>query len=260
MSDWQFISTKVENRIGMITMNKPPANALSQSMILEIGHAMEAFLEEEEVRVIVLHGEGKFFAAGADIKEFTGIKHGDEFADLAREGQRIFRQMETASKPIIAAIHGAALGGGLELAMACHMRIACEKTKLGLPELQLGLVPGFAGTQRLPKLVGKSKAMEMLLTSEPMSAQEAEKHGLINRSVPEGTHLEEAVKIAEAARYKGAKTVQFIIELLQHAETDPIERGQEKEAVRFGDAFESSDAKEGISAFLEKRKPEFQDK
>jgi enoyl-CoA hydratase len=260
MSDWQFISTKVENRIGTITMNKPPANALSQSMIHEIGEAMESFLEDSGVRVVLLHGEGKFFAAGADIKEFTGIKHGNEFADLAREGQRIFRQIETSSKPVIAAIHGAALGGGLELAMACHIRIACEKTKLGLPELQLGLVPGFAGTQRLPKLVGKSKALEMLLTAEPLSATEAEKHGLINRSVSEGTHLEEAEKLAEAVRYKGKQTVQYIVELLQHAETDPIERGQEKEAVRFGDAFESSDAKEGINAFLEKRKPEFQDK
>lgn len=260
MNDWQFISTKAENRIGTITMNKPPANALSQNMIHEIGHAVDAFLEDDEVRVIVLHGEGKFFAAGADIKEFTGIKHGEEFSDLSREGQRIFRRIETAQKPVIAAIHGAALGGGLELAMACHIRIACEKTKLGLPELQLGLVPGFAGTQRLPKLVGKSKALEMLLTSEPLSAAEAQNLGLINRSVAEGTHLEEAEKLAEAVRYKGKKTVQYVMELLQHAETDPIERGQEKEAVRFGDAFESKDAKEGINAFLEKRKPEFQDK
>jgi enoyl-CoA hydratase len=260
MSNWQFISTEIEDRIGVITLNKPPANALSQSMIVEIGEALDTFEENSDVRVIVMHGEGRFFAAGADIKEFTGIKHGSEFADLARDGQRIFRHMETATKPIIAAIHGAALGGGLELAMACHMRIASENTQLGMPELQLGLVPGFAGTQRLPKLVGKAKAMEMLLSSEAIKAQEAEKFGLINRTVPEGAHLEVAMKLAALIRHKGARSVQYIMELLQHAETDPIERGQEKEAVRFGDVFETKDAQEGISAFLEKRKPQFQDK
>lgn len=259
MTEWQFISTEVDDRIAVITMNKPPANALSRDMIVEIGEAVNHFMEEDEVKVLVLHGEGRFFAAGADIKEFTDIKHGSEFADLAREGQRIFRQIETAPKPVIAAIHGAALGGGLELAMACHMRIACEHTKLGLPELSLGLIPGFAGTQRLPKFVGKAVAMEMLLSSEPISAAEAAKHGLINRTAAEGTHLEEAMKLAKTIRHKAAKSILAIVELMQHAETDPIERGQEKEAVRFGDVFESSDAKEGINAFLEKREPSFKD-
>ncbi|SDN56998.1 enoyl-CoA hydratase [Alkalicoccus daliensis] len=259
MTSWQHISTKVEDRIAVITLDKPPANALSRNMIVEIGEAVEGFMEDNEVKVIVMHGEGRFFAAGADIKEFTDIKHGSEFADLARDGQRIFRQIETAPKPVIAALHGAVLGGGLELAMSCHMRIACENTKLGLPELSLGLIPGFAGTQRLPKFVGKAVAMEMLLSSDPITAEEAAKHGLVNRAVAEGTHLEEAMKLAGIIRRKGSKTIQAVVELLQHAETDPIERGQEKEAVRFGDVFESSDAKEGINAFLEKRKPQFKD-
>lgn len=257
MTEQQYISSEVKDRIAVITMKKPPANAISQQMMKEIGEAVEGFMEDEEVKVLVLHGEGRFFAAGADIKEFTDIKHGSEFSDLAREGQRILRQIETAPKPVIAAIHGTALGGGLELAMACHMRIAGEEAKLGLPELSLGLIPGFAGTQRLPKFVGKAVAMEMLLSSEPISAAEAAKHGLINRAVPEGTHLEEAMQLAALVRHKGAKAIQAVMELMQHAETDPIERGQEKEAVRFGDVFETKDAKEGISAFLEKRKPNF---
>lgn len=257
MTDHKFITSEVKDNIGIITMNKPPANALSRRMLEEIGEAVNQLMEVDEVKVLILHGEGRFFAAGADIKEFTDIKHGSEFADLAREGQRMMRQMETAPKPIIAAMHGAALGGGLELAMACHMRIAGEETKLGLPELSLGLIPGFAGTQRLPKFVGKAVAMEMLLSSEPISASEAAKHGLINRAVTEGTHLDEAMKLASLIRLKGAKSVQAIMELMQHAETDPIERGQEKEAMRFGDIFETKDAKEGIQAFIEKRKPNF---
>ncbi|WP_444683989.1 enoyl-CoA hydratase [Alkalicoccus luteus] len=257
MSSWQFISVELDDFTAVITMNKPPANALSKDMIQELGSAMEQIMEDDSVRAVVLHGEGRFFAAGADIKEFTEIKHGSEFADLARDGQRIFRQIETAQKPVIAAIHGAALGGGLELAMACHMRIACENAKLGLPELNLGLVPGFAGTQRLPKLVGRPRAMEMLLTGQPLTAAEAEAWGLVNRTVPEGAHLDEAKKLAKAAAGKSVRAVQAVMELLQNAETDPIERGQEKEAVQFGDVFETKDAKEGIAAFLEKRKPSF---
>ncbi|CAM3819894.1 enoyl-CoA hydratase [Alkalicoccus chagannorensis] len=250
---------ETKNRIGWITLDTPPANALSHSMIQDIGRIVEAMNEDDDVRVMVIHGEGRFFAAGADIKEFTEVKNGSEFSDLARDGQRVFRQIETSGKPVIAAMHGAALGGGLELAMACHLRLADEKTKLGLPELSLGLIPGFAGTQRLPKLAGRAKAMEMLFTAEPITAAEAESIGLINRAVPEGTCLAEAEKLAEAIRYKGASVVQSIMMLMQHAETDPIERGQDKEAVQFGDAFEHPDAQEGIQAFLEKRSPSFRE-
>ena len=140
---------------------------------------------DDSVRVIVVKGEGRFFSAGADIKEFTSITSGEEFSELAASGQAVFERLERFPKPVIAAIHGAALGGGLELAMGCHIRLVTENAKLGLPELQLGLIPGFAGTQRLPRYVGLAKAAEMLLTSDPISGKEAAQFGLANHAYPE---------------------------------------------------------------------------
>ena len=176
----QFLSWKVEDGVAVVSISRPPANALSQGLIKEVDELLNAVEHDEAVRVIVLHGEGRFFSAGADIKEFTDVQTGEEFAKLAQNGQLVFERLETFSKPVIAAIHGAALGGGLELAMSCHMRFVTEKAKLGLPELQLGIIPGFAGTQRLPRYVGVAKAAEMMFTSDPISGVEAVQWGLAN--------------------------------------------------------------------------------
>src|SRR5690606_28547400 len=140
------------------TINRPPSNALSRALILEVDALLDEVKIDSDVRAIFLHGEGRFFSAGADIKEFTEVTSGEEFSKLSASGQAVFERVETFHKPVIAAIHGAALGGGLELAMSCHMRFVSENAKLGLPELQLGLIPGFAGTQRLPRYVGVAKA------------------------------------------------------------------------------------------------------
>ncbi|MFB4165830.1 enoyl-CoA hydratase [Alteribacillus sp. JSM 102045] len=248
---------KREGSIAILTFNRPPANALSRAVITELSEALDELETNEEVKVIILHGDGKFFAAGADIKEFTQVENGKEFSELARQGQILFDRLEALTKPVIAAIHGAALGGGLELAMACHLRIAADDAKLGLPELSLGLIPGFAGTQRLPDLVGRAKAAEMLLTGEPITGEEAERWGLVNGACPPDQVLEKAKKLAEKAASKSGVTIKMVMELLQFSKRNEFSDGVQKEAELFGKAYDSHDGKEGIHAFLEKRKPTF---
>ncbi len=243
--------------MAIVTIQRPPANALSSGLILEINSLLDEFENNEEVRLILLHGDGRFFSAGADIKEFTSISSGEEFAILAKRGQDVFERMETFPKPIIASIHGAALGGGLELAMGCHIRVVSETAKLGLPELQLGLVPGFAGTQRLPRLVGPVKAAEMLLTSDPITGQEAVQWGLASRAYPEEVVFEESLKLAHKIAKKSPVAMKAAIELLNYSKHSQFYEGVSKEAELFGTVFVSEDAKEGISAFIEKRTPNF---
>ncbi|WP_345290041.1 enoyl-CoA hydratase-related protein, partial [Streptomyces gulbargensis] len=151
----------LQEKVAIVSIERPPANALSSDLIKQIDSLLDELEHNDAVRVIILKGDGRFFSAGADIKEFTSIPSGEEFSKLAKNGQHVFDRMESFSKPIVAAIHGAALGGGLELAMACHVRLVAKNAKLGLPELQLGLIPGFSGTQRLPRYVGQPKAVEM---------------------------------------------------------------------------------------------------
>lgn len=256
----EFLSWTVENHVAKVTINRPPANALSRALIVEVNELMDAVEHDESVRVIVLHGEGRFFSAGADIKEFTQIKTGEEFSELAASGQEIFERLERFSKPVIASIHGAALGGGLELAMSCHMRIVSENAKLGLPELQLGLIPGFAGTQRLPRLVGMPKAAEMLLTSEPINGLEAVKWGLANRAFAEEELLAKTMELATKIAKKSPVAMKAAIEMLQYAKTYAYNEGVKAEAQSFGTVFISEDAQEGISAFIEKREPLFKGK
>ncbi|MGE6488233.1 enoyl-CoA hydratase [Paenisporosarcina sp. NPDC076898] len=256
----EFLSWTVENYVAKVTINRPPANALSRALILEVNELLSVVEHDDSVRVIVLHGEGRFFSAGADIKEFTSIKTGEEFSALAASGQEIFERVERFSKPVIASIHGAALGGGLELAMSCHMRIVSENAKLGLPELQLGLIPGFAGTQRLPRLVGMPKAAEMLLTSEPISGLEAVQWGLANRAYAEDELLAKTMELASKIAKKSPVAMKAAIDMLQFAKTYAYDEGVKAEAQSFGTVFVSEDAQEGISAFIEKREPSFKGK
>ncbi|WP_332689676.1 enoyl-CoA hydratase [Halalkalibacter lacteus] len=253
----QFFTVKVEERVAIITLEKPPANALSSSVLTELDQVLTELEGNEDVHVLLLHGKGRFFAAGADIKEFTGVKNGTEFAKLARNGQQLFDRIEEYQKPVIAAIHGAALGGGLELAMACHIRLATEDAKLGLPELQLGLVPGFSGSQRLPHIVGTAKATEMVLTSDPITGSDAKMVGLVNQVHSEETLLEEANKLAKKIAAKSRVSVKAALELLRYNRPTHHKDGSIREAELFGQVFDSSDGKEGINAFIEKRSPNF---
>lgn len=252
-----FVTKIIEDRVAVLTINKPPANALSSALIQELSSIFDELKHDENVRAVVLKGEGRFFSAGADIKEFTTINTADDFSQLAENGQVIFEKIEQFSKPVIASIHGAALGGGLELAMACHIRYVAENAKLGLPELQLGLVPGFAGTQRLPRYVGMAKAAEMLFTSEPISGKKAVQWGLANAAFPEEELHEVSINLARKIAAKSPLALSKAIELLNYSKHENYYAGVKKEADSFGDIFVSVDAKEGISAFIEKRQPQF---
>lgn len=253
----EYLNWSINEMVATITVNRPPANALSTGVLKELSAILDEIEVNEEIRVILIHGEGRFFSAGADIKEFTTIDTGSEFSNLATYGQDLFERMETFPKPIIAAIHGAALGGGLELAMGCHIRLVSENAKLGLPELQLGLIPGFAGTQRLSRYVGIAKAAELLFTSEPITGLEAVQHGLANHAYPEEELLERAYEMARKFAKKSPVSLKAAIKLLNYAKTEEFFEGVKKEAELFGEVFVSEDAKEGISAFIEKREPKF---
>jgi enoyl-CoA hydratase len=229
-------------------------------LLKELSSVLDEIEETSEIRVVLIHGEGRFFSAGADIKEFTEVESSEDFSKLGKFGQDLFERMEAFPKPIIAAIHGAALGGGLELAMGCHFRLVSETAKLGLPELQLGLVPGFAGTQRLPRLVGTARAAEMLFTSDPITGIQAVQYGLANHAFPEEELLENAFNLAKKIAGKSPVALKAAIELLGYSKHGEFYNGVEKEAELFGKVFASEDGQEGISAFIEKREPAFKGK
>lgn len=256
----EYLEWSHEGQIATIKINRPPANALSSGLIKELGIVLDEVESNDDVRVVLIHGEGRFFSAGADIKEFTTVQTGGEFENLATNGQQLFDRMENFPKPIIAAIHGAALGGGLELAMACHFRLVTKSAKLGLPELQLGLIPGFAGTQRLPRYVGVARAAEMMFTSDPITGEEAVQVGLANHAYEDSELLDRAYAMAKKIAKKSPISVQATIELLNYSKTKEFYSGVKKEAELFGKVFASEDAKEGISAFIEKREPTFKGK
>lgn len=256
----KFLSWKVEEGVAIATISRPPANALSQGLIQDVNALLDAVEGDDAVRVIVIHGEGRFFSAGADIKEFTSVQTGEEFALLAKNGQDVFERIETFSKPVIAAIHGAALGGGLELAMGCHIRFVTASAKLGLPELSLGLIPGFAGTQRLPRFVGVAKAAEMMFTSDSITGTEAVEWGLANRAFSDEELLPETLKIAKKIAKKSPIALKAAIEMLNYSKSPSYYEGVKAEANSFGEVFVSEDAKEGIQAFIEKREPVFSGK
>ncbi|GMB07403.1 enoyl-CoA hydratase [Thermolongibacillus altinsuensis] len=256
----EFFHVTTEGYVAIVTINRPPANALSSAVLKELSSVLDELEQNEHVRVIILRGEGRFFCAGADIKEFTLIETKEEATEVALSGQQLMERVEQFKKPIIAAIHGAALGGGLELAMSCHLRVVAENAKLGLPELQLGIIPGFAGTQRLLRYVGAAKALEMMWTSEPITGTEAVQWGLANVAVPEENVLGAAKQLAEKIARKSPLSIQATLQLLNDAKVHSFHECVKKEAELFGQVFVTEDAKEGISAFIEKRTPQFQGK
>lgn len=255
-----FLTWSHQEAIATVTIKRPPANAISSELLKELSAVLDEIEADSQVRTVIIHGEGRFFSAGADIKEFTTIHSAEDFSKLSTFGQDLFERVEKFPKPIIAAVHGAALGGGLELAMACHIRLVSENAKLGLPELQLGIIPGFGGSQRLPKYVGKAKAAEILFTSEPISGIEAVQYGLVNHAYPESELLEQAYQLAGKIAKKSPLSLKAAIELLNYTKTASFYEGVNKEAELFGKVFQSEDGQEGIHAFIEKRKPQFQGK
>jgi enoyl-CoA hydratase len=247
-----------ENQIGQITINRPSKlNALNQATIQELHSAFKALNEDANVRVIILTGEGeKAFVAGADISEFAhfSVAQGTELA--ASGHANLFDFIENLSTPVIACVNGFALGGGLELAMACHIRIASDNAKMGLPEVSLGVIPGYGGTQRLPQLVGKGRAMEMIMTASMIDAQTALNYGLINHVVPQVELLDFSKNIAYKISKNSPKAIATAIESINANFKDGT-NGFEVEIENFGKCFGTNDFKEGTTAFLEKRKANF---
>lgn len=254
--NYENILSSIEEKIATITINRPESlNALNSKTILELSFVFEELNNNPEVRVIILTGSGeKSFVAGADIKEFADFGTSDA-EHLARNGQKIlFDKVENLSKPVIAAVNGFALGGGLELAMSCHIRYASENAKLGLPEVTLGLIPGYGGTQRLPKLVGKGWANELIFSAKMIPAEKAKEIGLVNEVYSLEELLPKAKELAKIIARNSPMGISKAIKAVNLSDTDS---GFETEMRSFGELFEMDDKKEGVAAFLEKRKPVF---
>tara|TARA_B110000238_G_C16143035_1_gene447543 strand:- start:432 stop:1214 length:783 start_codon:yes stop_codon:yes gene_type:complete len=252
------ILVEKNNALAQITINRPKKlNALNSAIIYELSEAFQVLEEDKNIKVIILTGAGdKAFVAGADISEFVHFSM-DEGGSLARKGQEIlFNLIENLSKPVIAAINGFALGGGLELAMACHFRIASDNAKMGLPEVSLGVIPGYGGTQRLPQLVGKGKAMELIMTASIIPADVAKNCGLVNYV----TTPEELLPLAEKLAGKMMRNSSVAISGAIKAVNSNFKEGTngfDIEIEEFGNCFGTQDFKEGTAAFLDKRKPNF---
>lgn len=253
--------TDLQDGILTITINRPEKmNALNKDVISDLGKALDEAFANTAVQSIILTGAGeKAFVAGADISEFSGLDAAAGSA-LAQRGQdAVFSKIENAPKPVVAAVNGFSLGGGCELAMSCHFRTASENAKFGQPEVNLGLIPGYGGTQRLTRLVGKGKAMELTMTADMIGAAEAKDLGLVNHVFPLADLLAETRKIMAKINTKAPLAIQKCIALInQAASGDP--KGFENEIKEFGASFETEDMKEGVSAFMEKRKADFRGK
>jgi enoyl-CoA hydratase len=253
-----ILTIQRDEPIAVVTLNRPEVlNAINAAMLHELGAALSLLKGDDSIRVVILTGAGeKAFAAGADIGELAAqtATSGREFA-LA--GQRVFDLVEGLGKPVIAAINGYALGGGCELAMACTLRLAADTAKLGQPEITLGLIPGYAGSQRLARLIGKTKAMELLLTGAPISAAEAERAGLVNRVVPAAGLMTEARALADRLARNAPIATRYILDAVNRGLEMPLPEASSFEATLFGLAMATDDMREGTAAFLEKRKPAF---
>ena len=247
-----------DNGITIITINRPTKlNALNKATIEELHHAFDAANNDPSTKVIIITGSGeKAFVAGADISEFAHFSI-EEGGKLAAKGQELlFDFVENLSTPVIAAVNGFALGGGLELAMSAHFRVASENAKMGLPEVTLGVIPGYGGTQRLPQLVGKGRAMELIMTATMIDAETAKNYGLVNHVVPQAELIEFAKSIALKITKNSSVAISNAIEAVNANFKDGV-NGYEVEIKNFGKSFGTEDFKEGTTAFLEKRKADF---
>lgn len=255
---YQTLLTELQEGTLVITINRPEKmNALNKEVIEEIGKAMDAAIADKAVSTIILTGAGeKAFVAGADISEFTALEAAGGAA-LAQKGQDlVFDKIENCPKPVIAAVNGFSLGGGCELAMACHFRVASENAKFGQPEVNLGLIPGYGGTQRLTQLIGKGKTMELMMTGDMIGAAEAKERGLVNHVFPIADLIVEAKKIAQKIQTKAPLAIAAVIACVNEA-AKAESNGFNNEIDRFGKLFATLDMKEGVNAFLEKRKAIF---
>ncbi len=258
---YETLLYEVKDGIAYVTINRPKVlNALNDTVITELGQVFTAIKDDPQVKAVIITGAGeKAFVAGADITQLVDLNT-QEGKAFAAKGQAVFNLIENLGKPVIAAINGFALGGGCELAMACTVRLASTKAKLGQPEVNLGIIPGYGGTQRLPRLVGKGRAMELVLTGRMVDAQEAYQMGLVNKVVEPEKLMEEAEALAKTIMSKGPVAVKLAMEAVNRGLEVSLAEGLAIEADLFGICCSTEDKVEGTKAFLEKRKANFQGK
>jgi enoyl-CoA hydratase len=254
---YQYLVVSVQDRIATLTVSRPDKlNALNAALIGELGAAIDDMQSRDDVAAVILTGAGRAFVAGADISELENVSAVDG-RRLARRGQAIFRRFETSPKPTVAAVNGFALGGGCELAMSCHIRVASEAAKFGQPEVKLGVIPGYGGTQRLPRLVGRGRALQLLLTGEMIDAQEAYRIGLVNRVVAADQLMPTATAMIQQMLMNAPLGVAGCIEMVDRGLEMPLDDALALEATTFGVLLATKDTAEGTRAFLEKRAPQF---
>ena len=253
-----MIKLEKQENIAILRIDRPEAmNSLNAQVLSELADGLDEIENDCGIKAVIITGEGKAFVAGADIAFMHGLDEQSGY-DFGRLGQQVFRRIETMEKPVIAAVNGFALGGGCELAMACDIRIASERAKFGQPEVGLGIIPGYSGTQRLPRLVGKGKAMELILTGNIITAETAGSIGLADQVVPQESLMDEALAMARKIAGNGPVAIAYAKKAIQQGtELSDMDAAILLEADYFGKCFSTSDQKEGMAAFLEKRKPQF---
>ena len=258
---YQTLLLDIKDNIAVVTLNRPDKlNALNEQTINDLDSIFEELKENELVYVVVLTGSGeKAFVAGADIKELNKLDMitAKEFAE---KGQAVFNKIDKFDKPVIAAVNGFALGGGCELALACHIRLASDNAKFGQPEVNLGIIPGYGGSQRLARLINTGRAMEYILTADMISADEAYRIGLVNKVYTQNELLDKAIEMAKKITMKGQQAIRMAVKAVKAVDQMSLNEGQNLEASLFALCCGTEDFKEGTSAFLEKRKPEFKNK
>jgi len=255
-----LLDIQEKERVAVLTFNRPKAlNALNGKTLEELGNALDVIQEDTVSKVVIVTGSGdKSFVAGADIKEMEGLSK-QEGKEFSVRGQNVLNKLERLGKPSIAAINGFALGGGCEVALACSIRIASESAKFGQPEINLGIIPGYGATQRLPRIVGLGRAIEIMTTGEMISAETAREIGLVNAVVPPEQLLEKAMGLAQIIASKSAPVIKLILDSVYEGLDRDFQGGLNIESDAIGSSFATKDAQEGILAFIEKRKADFQD-
>ena len=261
LTSGENVKVAAEDRLAIVTIDHRPVNALNRQTLQELGQALDGIRAEPGVKAVIVTGAGSLaFVAGADIKEVAEIGSVEAAKAMASLGQSVFLKLQRLGKPVIAAINGVCLGGGLELAMACHLRISGDRVRFGQPEVSLGIIPGWGGTQRLPRLIGRAKAIEWILTGDMVMAQEAFRLGLVNQVVPQDQVLKVAKDLARKIVSKGAVAVTRALQAIEEGLNLSLEQGLAKEAEAFTVVAGTDDSREGVKAFLEKRQPQFKDR
>jgi enoyl-CoA hydratase len=258
--DLRTVQLKKEDKIAFITMNRPEAlNALNSKVLSDLGDVIKQLEKDDDISAVILTGEGRAFVAGADIREMME-KNPIEARNFTYLGQNVLKELENLNKPVIAAVNGVALGGGCELALACDIILASEKARLGFPEVGLGIHPGFGGTQRLPRLIGKAKAKELIFTADIIDAKEAERIGLVNKVVPPDKLVEEAKDMASKISQQAPVAIRLAKSAINKGYDMDLDTGLFYEVESVSMAFSTRDSKEGMTAFTKRRKPQFEGK